>query len=167
MIAGDGDERTTLEARAAALGFRPGEVVFGGRRPASEIPSLIQMARAVVLPSLAYETFGRPVVEAFAAGRPAVVSNLGAPAETVEHGRTGLHFTSADARSLGAALKRILTNPHFADELGERARRRYLSDYTPERNFDALMRTYRFAIERRRRPLPEQLRAFHSAQSTG
>ena len=166
MIAGDGDERTALEATAASLGFLPGEVVFHGRRPASEIPSLIQAARAVVLPSLAYETFGRPVVEAFAAGRPAVVSDLGAPAETVEHGQTGLHFTSADAGSLGAALEKVLTDPGLADRLGERAHRRYLSDYTPQRNFDALMRTYRFAIERRRRPLPEQLRAFHSAQST-
>ncbi len=166
MIAGDGDERTALEATATSLGFRPGEVVFHGRRPASEIPSLIQAARAVVLPSLAYETFGRPVVEAFAVGRPAVVSDLGAPAETVEHGWTGLHFTSADAGSLGAALKRILTDPGLADQLGERAHRRCLSDYTPQRNFDALMRTYRFTIERRRRPLPEQLQAFRSAQST-
>ena len=52
-----------------ANGLRAPEVVFSGRRPASEVPSLIQSARAVVLPSLAYETFGRPVVEAFAGGR--------------------------------------------------------------------------------------------------
>jgi len=165
MIAGDGDERPALEAAASTVGLRPPEVVFCGRRPAAEIPSLIQAARAVVLPSLAYETFGRPVVEAFASGRPAVVSNLGAPAEIVEHGRTGLHFASGDAVSLGAALTKVLTGPGLADELGEQARRRYLSDYTPERNFDALMRTYRFAIERRRRPVPEQLRAFHPSQS--
>ena len=92
MIVGDGDERPALEAAAASLGLRAPEVVFSGRRPASEVPSLIQSARAVVLPSLAYETFGRPVVEAFAGGRPAVVSNLGAPAEIVDHGRTGLQI---------------------------------------------------------------------------
>ncbi len=166
LIAGDGDERPALEAAAASAGIGPPEVVFCGRRTAAEIPSLIQAARAVVLPSLAYETFGRPVVEAFASGRPAVVSNLGAPAETVEHGRTGLQFASGDSASLGAALMKVLTGPGLADELGEQARRRYLRDYTPKRNFDVLMRTYRFAIERRRRPLPEQLRAFHPAQST-
>ena len=165
MIAGDGDERPALESAAASLGLRPPEVVFCGRRPASEIPPLIQAARAVVLPSLAYETFGRPVVEAFAAGRPALVSNLGAPAEIVEHGRTGLQFASGDAASLGAALRKLLTDPGLADELGEQARERYLRDYTPERNFNVLMRTYRFAIERRRRPVPEKLRAFHPAQS--
>ena len=164
MIAGEGDERASLERRAAALGLAEPRVSFAGRRSRAEAQQMVQAARAVVLPSLAYETFGRPIVEAFAAGRPAVVSNRGAPGEIVDHGQTGLKFHAGDERALAAALNDLLASGELADRLGGNARREYLGRYTPECNFEMLMRTYRFAMERRGSAIPARLRSFEAAE---
>ena len=164
VIVGEGDERASLERLAAALGLAAPRVSFAGRRSRAEAQQMVQAARGVVLPSLAYETFGRPIVEAFAAGRPAVVSNRGAPGELVNHGRTGLSFDAADERALAAALNGLLTSGELADRLGGNARREYLSRYTPERNFEMLMRTYRFAMERRGSAIPARLQSFEAAE---
>ncbi len=164
VIVGEGDERASLERRAVALGLAAPRVSFAGRRSRAEAQQMVQAARAVVLPSLAYETFGRPIVEAFAAGRPAVVSNRGAPAEIVDHGQTGLKFHAGDERALAGALNDLLTSGELADRLGGNARRQYLSRYTPERNFEMLMRTYRFAMERRGSSIPACLQSFEAAE---
>src|SRR5690606_19107791 len=50
-------------------------------------------ARALVFPSQWYENFPVTLVEAFACGLPVIASRLGAMAEIVNDGRTGLHFT--------------------------------------------------------------------------
>ena len=164
VIVGEGEERASLERRAAALGLAAPRVSFAGHRSRAEAQQMVQAARGVVLPSLAYETFGRPIVEAFAAGRPAVVSNRGAPGELVDHGRTGLKFDAADEQALAAALNDLLASGELADRLGGNARREYLSRYTPERNFEMLMRTYRYAIEKRGSAIPARLRSFEAAE---
>ena len=165
MIVGEGDERASLERQAAALGLAEPRVSFAGHRSRAEAQQMVQAARAVVLPSLAYETFGRPIVEAFAAGRPAVVSNRGAPGEIVDHGQTGLKFHAGDERALAAALNDLLASGELADRLGGNARRQYLSRYTPECNFEMLMRTYRFAMERRGSAIPARLQSFEAARA--
>jgi glycosyltransferase involved in cell wall biosynthesis len=98
------------------------------------------------------------IVEAFARGRPAVVSDLGALNEVIQYGRAGLTFPGGDSISLGSALKRLLIDDELADEMGSNARSLYLSKYTPERNLEMLMSIYRFAIERRGTNMPERLK---------
>ena len=51
------------------------------------------------------EDFGIVPLEAMACGRPAIVFGEGGGAETVEHGRTGLHFSRAAPG--GAAGRRV------------------------------------------------------------
>ena len=121
---------------------------------------MVRIARAVVLPSLAYETFGWPVIEAFAAGRPAVVSDFGGPGDIVKQGTTGLTFPRGDTERLGEALKTVLTDGAAADRMGRRAREEYEAKYTREKSFEILMKTYRFALGRRGRRIPKQLRGF-------
>ena len=99
----------------------------------------------MVLPSLCYETFGNVVVESFAAGRPAIVSDLGAIGEAVDHERTGLKVRPGDAAALGDAMLRILTDAGAADRMGHRARSHYVADFSPKRNLEMLMDAYRFA----------------------
>lgn len=166
LIVGDGPSREALERQACDLELDGSGVTFVGRKQPSEIPELLASARAVVLPSLCYENFPRSVVEAFSCGRPVVSSDLGAPAEIVAHGETGLKFPVGDAAALGDALKTILSDDALADRLGTNARAEYLAKYTPAHNFEMLMRIYRFAIEHRGNSVPEMLRAFEPATTS-
>jgi len=143
VIIGDGPDRPRLEAQPNV------RVIFIGARRPEEVVRAIASARAVVLPSLGYENFPRLLVEAMACGRPALVSDIGALAEIVEHGRTGLRFHPGDTQGIAETLNVILADGALADRLGVNARAEYLAKYTPERNFEQLMRIYHFALTRR------------------
>ena len=164
-LVGEGDERESLQNLASALELSEPGLVFAGRKAPAEVQQMVRRARAVVLPSLAYETFGRPIIEAFAAGRPAIVSDFGAPGEIVDGGRTGLTFPRGDVDRLGEALGRVLGDGAMADKMGRHARAEYDAKYTLERSFETLMKTYRFALEHRGRPIPEKLRDFDPLQA--
>ena len=163
LIVGDGPERAKLERKAAELGLSPSRVRFLGQKPTEDVHELLGGARALVAPSLWFETFGRTLAEALACGRPSVVSDLGALGELIEDGRTGIKFPAGDVAALGQSLRRILSDKTLADRLGRRARREYLAKYTPARNFRMLMEIYRFAIERRGNRLPAPLQSYGPA----
>ena len=129
-LVGEGDELESLQKLAEALELSEPSVVFAGQKSPDQVQQLVRRARAVVLPSLAYETFGRPVIEAFAAGRPAIVSDFGAPGDIVEQGTTGLTFPRGDTQRLGEALRAVLTDGALADQMGRRARAEYEAKYT-------------------------------------
>jgi glycosyltransferase involved in cell wall biosynthesis len=143
VLAGDGPERPGLERTVASLGLAS-SVDFVGHRSPSEIADLISNCRAVVVPSLCYENFPRMVVEAFAHGKPVIVSDVGALREIVDTD-TGIRFPPGDSVAMADALCRVLRNDRLADSLGDAARAEYLNKYTPERNFGQLMTIYRFA----------------------
>jgi len=133
LVIGEGKERETLVAP---------RVTFAGTRDNAAVIQAIQSARALVLPSLCFETFGNAIAEAYACGRPVVVSDIGALGEIVHHRRTGLKFQPGNEAQLSACLTEILHDATLADRLGESARSEYLARYTPRRNFQLLMEVY-------------------------
>jgi glycosyltransferase involved in cell wall biosynthesis len=134
-IIGDGPEAERLPHNI------PG-VRFLGRQDAEAVAKAIGNARAVVVPSLCFETFGNTVVEGYACGRPVIASDIGSLGDLVDHERTGLKFPAGDETALGDSLRRILTGPDLADHLGSDARAEYLTRFTPERNFEMLNGIY-------------------------
>ena len=84
----------------------------------------LRNARALVFPSLWYETLGLVVLEAAAHGIPSVVSNNSAAREFVHDGVTGLHFKGGDEADLRAKMLEI-NNPAFALRLGREAYSRF------------------------------------------
>jgi glycosyltransferase involved in cell wall biosynthesis len=61
--------------------------------------------------SIAYETFGLVVIEAFDCGTPAIVSRIGALAELVRDGETGLLFEPGNPRDLADKLAWAHSHP--------------------------------------------------------
>jgi glycosyltransferase involved in cell wall biosynthesis len=160
LLIGDGPERLSLEQHAATLGLSPQHVIFSGHKSHDEVLDLIGKSRALVLPSICYESFGLIIVEALACGRPAIVSDIGALSEIVHDRGVGLTFRAGDEAALAANLKSMLMDDGLADSLGHKARSEYSAKYTPDRNYEMLMRIYRFAIEQKGAQLPDDLRAF-------
>ncbi|MET8456568.1 glycosyltransferase [Streptomyces parvulus] len=101
---------------------------------------------AVVAPSTWLEAFGLVVVEAMAAGVPAVAAGHGAFTELVEDGVTGLLHRPGEASSLAACLRRITAEASRNREMGRAARRRYERGFGPDVGLERLLEGYRTAI---------------------
>jgi glycosyltransferase involved in cell wall biosynthesis len=67
---------------------------------------------------------GTPVslIEALAAGVPAVATDVGGVKDVVEDGRTGLLVEAGDTAAIGEALSRLATEPELRAAMSERAR---------------------------------------------
>lgn len=119
VMAGDGPERSRLEAQVHRLGLE-GCVQFTGTLPETLKPVLLQLSDVVVLPSLSE---GLPVVllEAMAYGRPIVATDVGGTRELIEDGRTGLLVRPRDPAALASAVRTLLADRSRADEMGRAA----------------------------------------------
>jgi len=131
VVAGDGDDRPRLEARAAALGLAP-QVCFTGFVSEATLGELYRRAALFVMPSRG-EGFGLVYLEAMRAGKPCVAARASAAAEIVADQETGLLVDPEDPADLAAALGRLLADPELARAMGERGRRRGERLFTPER----------------------------------
>ena len=105
-------------------------------------------AKALIFPSECYENFPMAIVEAFATGLPVIASRLGAMAELVDEGHTGLLFEASNPENLAAKVEWAWTHQRKMAEMGYEARLEYKAKYTAERNYEILMEIYRKAIER-------------------
>jgi glycosyltransferase involved in cell wall biosynthesis len=120
-----------------------------GQQPFARVLDLIANAACLLQPSICYENFPRTIVEAFALGTPVIASRLGAMAEIVRDGQTGLLFEPNDPADLARQVERFAAWPD-PGELRRAARAEYLAHYTPERNYQQLMAIYEQAIAARR-----------------
>ena len=116
-----------------------------GRRPMEEVYELMGRAMFLIFPSNWYETFGRVAVEAFAKGTPVIAANIGAIAELIEHGRTGLHFRPGDSEDLAAKVEWALAHPRELAQMRQEARIEFESKYTAQENYRQLMKIYKSA----------------------
>ena len=117
-----------LETLAVSLGIADRVRMIGH---VDDVPAALMLSDAVVHASTDPEAFGRVVIEAQAMGRPTIATNLGGPAETVEHHVTGWLTPPGDpgamAHHLAEALSLDAASRHA---LGVRARASVLRDYT-------------------------------------
>ena len=147
-IVGDGPLRDLVVEAAA----RQSNVEWLGHRPVANVHALMGKADMLVFPSQWYETFGRVAAEAFAAGTPVIAANIGAVAELVEHGRTGLKFRPGDAEDLVTQVEWALSHPAELRSMREEVRAEFEAKYTAERNYLTLMEIYEAALERKKVP---------------
>ncbi|HSZ54077.1 MAG TPA: glycosyltransferase family 4 protein [Tepidisphaeraceae bacterium] len=124
-----------------------------GRLPIDQTLHLIGEASVLVFPSLAYETFGRSIIESFARGTPVITSDKGASAELVEIAINGYHFATGDASSLAARVAQMATDAY---KMRKAARAEYLRHYTADRNYQMLLSIYQRA--RCRQDLDNEMR---------
>lgn len=131
VVAGDGDDRSRLAARAADLGLA-GRVAFTGFVSEATLIELYRRAAVFVMPSLG-EGFGLVYLEAMRAAKPCVAARGSAAEEVVVDGETGLLVPQEDTGELAAALQRLLASPEAARRMGEAGRRRWREEFNTER----------------------------------
>ncbi|WP_435057114.1 glycosyltransferase [Streptomyces sp. bgisy060] len=142
VIAGAGP----LEREVAAWAADRNDVRFVGLYDPAECRQALARSVAVVAPSTWLEPFGLVIVEAMAAGVPAVAAGHGAFVELVEDGVTGLLHRPGETASLVSCLRRIATEPVRNQEMGRAARLRYEQGFSPTVGLERLVNGYRTAI---------------------
>lgn len=112
-IAGSGPE----EHRLRTMAERKPNIRFEGRLDAAGVAALFRGARAVIVPSLVYETFGYVVLEAFSEATPVIARHIGALPELIEESGGGLTYRTS--QELMAAIQRITEDELLRDTLGK------------------------------------------------
>lgn len=141
-LIGDGELRPELERMAAGLPVR-----FLGSLNHEDTLAQIASSRLLVLASECLETFGLVVVEAFAHGTPAAVSNLGSLPSIVQHGQSGFVFQTSDSLSLLHEVRTAWETPGLLESTAQGARREFENKYTEDENYTSLMDIYQQAIK--------------------
>lgn len=142
-IVGDGPLAGEVEAAVRELP----NVHWLGRRTPEDTAALIGEAACLVCPSEWYETFGRVVTEAFAAGTPVVASRIGALAELVHDGHDGRLFRPGDADELAGAVRAVAgADGARRADMRRAARDAFTARYGAARNYEALVAIYERAM---------------------
>ncbi len=144
-VTGDGPLLEHVRSANAAA------IVGLGRKSREEVAAEMARAAFLVMPSESYEGFPMTLAEAFCQSLPVIASHLGAMAEIVADGVTGLHFAPGDPEDLAAKVRWAAEHPEEMFRMGANARRVYEEKYNPEANYRNLMAIYGQAIESNRR----------------
>lgn len=120
LLAGDGPARASLEDEARRLGISDSIRFLGSR---TDVPDLLAVTDLLVHPSLE-EGFCNALIEAMAAGRPVVATDVGGNAEAVVHGKTGWIVPPRDVTRLADASIEVLSLPDRGRVMGEAGRTR-------------------------------------------
>lgn len=114
-----------VRQRVEALGLSANVHLLG---PRDDVPALLRTADLVVHPSHE-EGFSNTILEAMAAGKAIVASDVGGIPEAVTDGETGLLVPPGDPERLAEGILALLGDPQRAETLGRAGRRRVLEHF--------------------------------------
>ena len=142
-IAGAGPLREELQQTAHTLGISS-DVTFHGWCAPDRVNALLRRARAVVFPSLWHEPAGLVTLEAAAAGRPVIVSQVGGIPEYA-HPSFAHSVPPNDVHALAAALQDLVDHPQTACQMGRNGWALARSAFSMEAFLDRQFMLYRRA----------------------
>jgi glycosyltransferase involved in cell wall biosynthesis len=118
-----------LEKQIAALGLGERVLLTGKLPPADpRLIGLMQAARVAILPSIS-ETFGLVILEAWAAGTPAISSRTSGASALIEHGKTGWLFDLQRPEQFHSAVDTVLRQHDVVPAVAAAARTRVIADF--------------------------------------
>lgn len=115
---GEDAHADAMRAFGAELGIDD-KVEWRGFR--EDMPAELSELDVLVHCSTTPEPFGQVVVEGMAAGLPVISTDVGGPAEVIDHDRTGLLVRAGDPADLATALRRLVADPDERERLGRAA----------------------------------------------
>lgn len=138
LFVGDGELRRDTEELVERLGMRY-SVVFAGHR--EDAAALYPAADIVVLPSL-WEAAPYVLLEAMAARKPVVASDIPGCRDIVRDGETGRLFCAGDAAGLAKAVCEVLAQPDRGRSMGESGRADVEQRFTLQRCLERTAELY-------------------------
>jgi glycosyltransferase involved in cell wall biosynthesis len=145
LLAGDGALRGRLETLAQSLGL-DSSVVFLGFR--TDIDHLLHACDIFVLSSL-WEGMPLALLEAMAAEKAVVATDIMGTREAVQNGRTGLLVPPRNPHALAAAIRELVENRDEATRMARRAREQIETRFSFEQHFCELQGLYESLLRKK------------------
>lgn len=128
LLVGDGELRGEIESLADTLSITHCLHILGFRE---DVPEILSLFDVFVLSSL-WEGLGRSLTEALYLKRPVVATRVEGVPELVEDGKTGILVEPKDPVALARGINELISDPSFAQRLGEAGRKRVIADFCAE-----------------------------------
>jgi glycosyltransferase involved in cell wall biosynthesis len=138
LLAGDGPERPQIEALIHALGLEQRVQLLGFRR---DIPAFLAATDMFVNASL-WEGLSISLLEAMAAARPIITTNILPNAELIQHEATGLLVAPRAPEQIAHSIARLAYDADLAHRCATAAQQRVCHAYTIERRLNETWRLY-------------------------
>ncbi len=146
VVVGDGPYRDRLDARIASLGLTA-FVRFVGQR--ENVVPWLQALDIFTLPSYGEEGVPQAIMQAMACGIPVVSTPVGAIAEAVDAGITGLLVEPKNAVALAAGLATLREDPVLRKRFAAAARTRAERDFGIDKMLDGMEAIFRRVLDNR------------------
>jgi glycosyltransferase involved in cell wall biosynthesis len=140
LIVGEGPMEKELKAEAERYGS--GRVEFTGYLGGEDFERTVAGARFIVLPSRWYENLPFSIMEAMAAGKPVVATDIGGIPEMVDDGETGMLFPVGDEEALRLCLEKMNSDAGLRREMGRKGRVKAEKLYGREKHYEDIMEVY-------------------------
>jgi len=121
LIVGDGKLKEKCKNYISHHALKNVKLV--GRVPFSDIPAFYSVSDIVVFPSIWQEPFGRVAIEAMAAGKPVVASNVGGIPDIIEHGKTGYLVNPFDLETWKNSIIKLIENENLRESIGKEGKK--------------------------------------------
>jgi len=142
ILVGDGSLRAELEQYAHQLGLANAAIWLGHR---ADIPSLLA-AMDVYVQSSHNEGMSLSILEAMAAGKPVISTDVGGAREVLRSHESGLLVRSHSSGALFEAMLELITHPELRVRYGESAREQVLTEFSLQKMVDTYGRIYHSLI---------------------
>ena len=139
IVVGEGPMRSEVLKASA----RHRNIVYQGSVDPIRVWPFVTGCRAMIVPSLCFESGPTVILEAFQAARPAVVSDVGGQASIVQHMENGVHFKSGCAKDLRRSVRLLGEDDALVRRLGRSAARAYEAMYSYSAVLPQQMQLYR------------------------
>lgn len=141
LMVGDGPLRGDVEELAARRGLTDRFIMTGFRQDVAEILSAID----VYVVSSLWEGMSISLLEAMAAGRAIVATDIESNREVAEDGKTAILTPPGDPKALAEAIERFLDHPDLAADFGLAAGRAAADKFSMEQMIEATWHVYEAA----------------------
>ncbi len=139
ILVGDGELETDLRALIAELDLQDRCHLLGFRQ---DVPALLASFDLYAQPSL-WEGLSISLLEAMAAGKPIIATDIIGNREVVRDGITGRLVPPADPPALARALLQLIGDPALAGRLGQQAQQHAIIHFSAERMIQETLELYR------------------------
>jgi glycosyltransferase involved in cell wall biosynthesis len=147
LLIGDGTYKEALKKIAAQEKIK--NIEFLGYLQKENIKEAVRDALGVIVPSIWYDASPLVIYESFAMGKAVVGSAIGGIPELIDDGVNGLLFKAGDVDNLAEKIKYLFQYKDKISQMGENARKKAASEYSPDVHYEKILDLYQNLIRRK------------------
>jgi glycosyltransferase involved in cell wall biosynthesis len=125
LLVGDGDERENIEKQIRYLNIANDVMLLGNR---DDIPEILQIIDIFVFPTL-FEGMSNALMEAMAAGKPIIATDIPENRELIENKKTGLLVPIEKSVALAQSIEELLGDENERETIGNNAKQKSLENF--------------------------------------